>query len=188
MEFPSQTPHNKALFLDRDGVVIEYVPYLSHPEQVKLPDGAGEALKQWQAAGYLLIVITNQSGIGRGYFTQQAVDAVHERIVLEYQHFGVLLDDIFICPHHPQAGCSCRKPSPQMVIEAAKKYNIALSQSFFIGDAPSDLECAIKAQCHPILLLSGLGQSTVKETARYSVTIPVFDKLSDTVALIDHQR
>ena len=101
---------NKALFLDRDGVVIEYIPYLNRPEQVKVPVGAGEALRQWQTAGYHLIVITNQSGVGRGYYTLEEVEAVHQRVCEAYDEYGVTFDDIFLCPHHPEEGCDCRKP------------------------------------------------------------------------------
>ncbi len=174
----------KALFLDRDGVVINYVPYLSHPEQVTIPMGAGEALQQWQEAGYLLILITNQSGVSRGYFTLSDVDAIHERLRQAYHPFGVAFEDIFICPHHPQENCTCRKPSPQMILEAAKKYHIALERSFFIGDAPSDLDCAIQAGCQPVLLLTGRGKSTENAIANYPIQIPIFKELSDTVTLI----
>ncbi len=188
VDYPTNTSHthfNKALFLDRDGVLIDYVPYLSQPEQVKLPDSAGDALKQWQNAGYLLIIITNQAGVGRGYYSLQDVEKVHSYIHQQYNRFGVSFDDIFVCPHHPDDKCSCRKPSPEMLIKAAKKHHIALSQSFFVGDAPSDLEAAIRANCEPILVLTGRGQETFKNIAQSTKKIKVFKKLSDTVQLIN---
>jgi D-glycero-D-manno-heptose 1,7-bisphosphate phosphatase len=175
---------NKALFLDRDGVLIEYIPYLSHPDQVKIPVGAGTALKTWQDAGYLLIAITNQSGVGRGYFSMKDVTAVHEKMCAEYQLFDVNFQDILICPHQPSDNCKCRKPSPQLIIEVCQKYSIEISQSFLIGDAPSDLECAINAGCNPVLVLTGRGISTAKTLGGNQKIIPIFDDLSSTVKLI----
>ena len=96
------TQLQKALFLDRDGVVIKYVPYLSKVEQVEFPLGAGEALKLWQDAGYLLILITNQAGVGRGYYTLGDVEKVHNYMIEEYGKFGVTFTEICICPHQPQ--------------------------------------------------------------------------------------
>ncbi|WP_267383109.1 D-glycero-alpha-D-manno-heptose-1,7-bisphosphate 7-phosphatase [Cyanobacterium sp. uoEpiScrs1] len=187
VDYPTNTSHtrfNKALFLDRDGVIVDYVPYLSQPEQVKLPDGAGEALKQWQDAGYLLIIITNQSGVGRGYYSLQDVEKVHYYIRQQYSHFGVSFSDIFICPHHPDDKCFCRKPSPEMLINASKKHHIMLSQSFFIGDAFSDLEAAIRADCKPILILTGRGRETMAKLEKYPIEVKVFKELLETVKLI----
>ncbi|MCE2698334.1 MAG: HAD family hydrolase [Nostocales cyanobacterium LE14-WE4] len=175
---------NKALFLDRDGVIVNYIPYLSKPEQVEIPEGAGQALREWQDAGYLLIIVTNQSGVGRGYFSLDDVAAVHDQVFIEYQQFGVSFHDVLICPHHPDEGCKCRKPSPYLLLEAAKKYNVNLSQSYFIGDAPSDLDCAIQAGCHPVLLLTGRGTSTVEQIEKYPIKVTIFNELYATVELI----
>ena len=175
---------NKALFLDRDGVIINYIPYLSKPEQVEIPEGGGQALRQWQDAGYLLIIVTNQSGVGRGYFSIEDVAAVHAQVLREYQQFGVNFQDVLICPHHPDEGCKCRKPSPYLLLEAAKKYNLDLCQSYFIGDAPSDLDCAIKSGCRPVLLLSGRGTSTVEEIQKYQIEITIFYEIHETIQLI----
>jgi D-glycero-D-manno-heptose 1,7-bisphosphate phosphatase len=176
----TNTGESKALFLDRDGVLIEYVPYLSHPDQVKIPQGAGEVLQKWQDAGYLLIVITNQSGIGRKYFSLHDVEAVHSRMYEEYAKFGVRFKDLFLCPHHPSDGCVCRKPSPYMVQQAAKKYSINLSQSFFVGDAPSDIECALNAGCEPILLTSGACHSGDSESLNFAAAMKHVSSLSKT--------
>ncbi|MGK7933107.1 MAG: D-glycero-alpha-D-manno-heptose-1,7-bisphosphate 7-phosphatase [Microcystaceae cyanobacterium] len=178
------THHQKALFLDRDGVLIEYIPYLGRPEQVKLPLNAGIALKQWQDQGYKLIIITNQSGIGRGYFSLEDVKAIHQRVRDDYAKYGVFFTDIMICPHHPEEGCLCRKPSPYLLLKAAKHHKIDISQSFFIGDAPSDLECAIKAGCQPVLLLTGRGKTTVEKLSQYDCKIPVYEQLQDTIDLM----
>jgi D-glycero-D-manno-heptose 1,7-bisphosphate phosphatase len=174
----------KALFLDRDGVIIDYIPYLSKPEQVKLPLGAGLALQAWQAAGYELVIFTNQSGVNRGYFTLEDVNAIHEQIKQEYSQYGVKFTKILICPHQPADNCNCRKPSPKLILEYAQQQEIDLSQSWFIGDAPSDLECAIKAGCQPVLVLTGRGQETLQHLAKYSQDIPVYSTLQATRELI----
>ena len=176
----------KALFLDRDGVVINYIPYLSRPEQVEIPEAAGKTLKNWQNEDYLLIIITNQSGVGRGRFTLEDVESVHERVCEIYQPFGVEFDDIFLCPHHPDDNCQCRKPSGEMLVRAAQKHGISLADSFFLGDAPSDLEAAIAAGCQPLLVLTGRGQTTFQEIDQYPVKIPVFDQIADTVILLNN--
>lgn len=181
----TQTP-KKALFLDRDGVVINYIPYLSRPEQVEIPEGAGKALKYWQSQDYLLILITNQSGVGRGRFTLEDVELVHARVREIYQPFGVEFDDIFLCPHHPDDNCRCRKPSGEMLLRAAEKHGISLADSFFLGDAPSDLEAAIAAGCQPLLVLTGRGQTTVEKIDQYPINIPIFDHIIDTLTLLNN--
>ena len=181
---PIQPQTQKALFLDRDGVIIDYIPYLSKPEQVSIPTGAGIGLKKWQDAGYQLIIFTNQSGVARGYFTMGDVQAVHNRIFREYAEFGVQFQDVLICPHQPADNCQCRKPSCYLLLECAQKYHIDISKSFFIGDAPSDIECAIKAGCQPVLLLTGRGKSTLENLSQYPTYIPVFLTLIDTIKLI----
>jgi D-glycero-D-manno-heptose 1,7-bisphosphate phosphatase len=177
----------KALFLDRDGVIIDYVPYLSKPEQVKIPDDAGIALKKWQDAGYCLVIITNQSGVGRGYFTMKDVKAIHELIFQKYAQFGVQFAEVLICPHHPQDNCYCRKPSPSLLLDYATRKHIELTKSYFIGDAPSDLECAIASNCQPILILTGRGKETVKMLSQYKLNIPVFNSLQETTKIINAQ-
>ncbi len=177
---------NKALFLDRDGVLIDYIPYLSRPDQVSLPQGAGPALRQWQEAGYLLIVITNQAGVGRGYFELAEMEAVHHCLRECYRAFGVTFTDIYFCPHHPDNGCLCRKPSPQMLIEASRQYNIVLTESYFLGDAPSDLQAALNAGCRPLLVRTGRGEETMTQLSQFPVTIPVFKQIADTLTLLSH--
>lgn len=175
---------NKALFLDRDGVLINYIPYLNHPDQVKLPLDAGTILKKWQDSGYLLIVITNQSGIARGYFTASDVEAVHAKMRQEYEKLGVYFQDIFICPHQPSDNCKCRKPAPDMLLQASEKYSIELSQSYFIGDAISDVECAINAGCHPIFLLTNRTLADAKNLSHRQASIYMINELRETIKLI----
>ena len=169
-----------ALFLDRDGVLIDYIPYLSHPDQVKMPDGGGQALRKWQDRGFLLIIISNQSGISRGYFSSKDVELIHTKIELEYAKFGVNFTEFFVCPHQPSECCICRKPSPYMLLQAAKKYDIDLQKSFFIGDSDSDLECAVRAGCNPILLLTGRGAETLQKLSNSQKSIPIYSDLSES--------
>jgi D-glycero-D-manno-heptose 1,7-bisphosphate phosphatase len=177
---------NPALFLDRDGVLINYIPYLSHPDQVKLPHGGGEALRKWQDQGFLLIIISNQSGISRGYFSVEDVQLIHNKIQLEYAKFGVDFTEFFVCPHQPSEGCVCRKPSPFMILQAAKKYDIDLQKSFFIGDANSDLECATRAGCNPILLLTGRGEETLQKISNSQKSISIYPNLSESLQLLSN--
>jgi D-glycero-D-manno-heptose 1,7-bisphosphate phosphatase len=178
----------KALFLDRDGVLIDYIPYLSRPDQVTLPEGAAHALLQWQTAGYLLIVVTNQSGIGRGLFTVADMQAVHQCMEEKYAQQGVRFTEILVCPHHPTEGCTCRKPSPEMLLQAAKRYGIDLSRSVLIGDNLSDLECAQNAGCQPVLVLTGLGETTKQNLPSYYETILICNHLMDTTQLLTTSR
>ncbi|AUS99241.1 HAD family hydrolase [Nostoc sp. CENA543] len=179
------TKPNKALFLDRDGVLIDYIPYLSHPHQVNIPLNAGEIFRKWQDSGYLLIVITNQSGIARGYFTANDVEVVHAKIRQEYEKMGVYFKDIFICPHQPSDNCQCRKPSPYMLQQASEQYLIELSHSYFIGDAISDVECAINAGCNPIFLLTNRTLVDAKNLAQKHPSVYMIKELSETIQLIE---
>ncbi len=136
---------NKAVFLDRDGTVNVDCGYVYRVEDLALIEGAAEALRMFQERGYLLILITNQSGVGRGYFTMDDVAVFNEALSVELARHGVKIDDCFICPHGPQDGCECRKPLPFMVLKAIEKYDISPSESFMFGDKASDVECGESA-------------------------------------------
>jgi len=137
----------KAVFLDRDNTLIFDPGYIHEAEKVRLLEGVGEGLKLLKEAGYLLIVVSNQSGIGRGYYTEKEFWEVNERLQELLEPYGVQIDDFFFCPHRPEEGCSCRKPETGMVEEAAKKWGVELSESFVIGDKESDVEVAFRAGC-----------------------------------------
>ena len=132
---------NKAIFLDRDGTINVDFGYVYKPQELELLPGVAEALRIFQELGYLLIVITNQSGIGRGYFTLEDAEQFNQALAQELEKHGVILNDFYTCPHVPEEHCECRKPSPFMVTEAMKKYEIAPSQSYMFGDKKSDTEC-----------------------------------------------
>ena len=148
----------KAVFLDRDGVIIEQVAYLSKPEQVALVPGAVEALRLIHRRGDLAVVISNQSGVGRGYFTAADVDAVHDRIQELLAQSGEKVDEFRYCPHAPDEACSCRKPSPEMILKAAERFGIDVRASLMLGDRMSDLECGVNAGCaKSVLVRTGYG-------------------------------
>ena len=142
----------KAVYLDRDGTIIIDKVYLSDPAEVELIQGVGEALATLSELGYLLVLITNQSGIGRGLFSEQAVESQHERLQELLAHYNVQLDLVKFCPHKPEDHCACRKPSPKMLVDAAKILDIDLNDSFMIGDKSCDVLAGRRAGCKTILI------------------------------------
>jgi histidinol-phosphate phosphatase family protein len=141
-----------AVFLDRDGTVIDDKAYLSDADGVELLPGAGESLARLSQAGYSLVLVTNQSGVGRGYFGLEAVDSQHRRLESLLSPFGVSLAAIEVCPHAPEDHCECRKPKPTMLLRAARNLNLDLSRSFMIGDKLADVQAGKAAGCATILL------------------------------------
>jgi D-glycero-D-manno-heptose 1,7-bisphosphate phosphatase len=142
---------NKAIFLDRDGTLIVDVGYPDNPDDVKLIQDTVPVLKELQKQGYLLIVISNQSGIGRGMFSEADADAVHQRFLAVFKEQGITIDASYYCPHAPEDHCTCRKPSPEMLLRASDDYAIDLSRSFMIGDKLSDVAAGQNAGCKGIL-------------------------------------
>jgi len=143
---------NKIIFLDRDGTIIHDRGYLDHPDGVKLLPNAAIALKKLSDAGYLLVLITNQSGIGRGYFDLNTVKLQHQRLTNLLKQYHITLADIQICPHAPQDNCKCRKPSPLMLINSLKKLQADAKQSYMIGDKKSDILAGKNCQCKTIII------------------------------------
>ncbi|MFO8017451.1 MAG: D-glycero-beta-D-manno-heptose 1,7-bisphosphate 7-phosphatase [Promethearchaeia archaeon] len=150
---------NRAIFLDRDGVLNKEVNYLSDPDEFAFLEGSIEALKILKSKDYLLIVVTNQSGIARGYFTSDTLKKIHGKMKRILKANGIELDDIFYCPHHPEftGPCECRKPKPGMVLNAQEEYNLNLKESYLVGDTLSDIEAGNRAQCTTVLVLTGHG-------------------------------
>jgi histidinol-phosphate phosphatase family protein len=142
----------RAVCLDRDGTVIEDVGYPRDPGEVWLLPGAGEALAELRRQGFLLILVSNQSGIGRGLVTRDEAEQVHRQVVSALAKFGVRLDGAYYCPHAPEERCPCRKPSPQMLLRAAEEFAFDPSRSFMVGDKPSDVAAGKQAGCRTILL------------------------------------
>lgn len=152
----------QAVFLDKDGTLIEDVPYNVDPERIQLTQGAVEGLQVLSRSGYQLIVITNQSGVARGYFPESALVAVEERLRQMLAEVGVCLAGFYYCPHHPDGvvqefaiTCSCRKPEPGLLLRAANRHSIDLRESWFIGDILNDVEAGRRAGCRTILIDNG---------------------------------
>jgi D,D-heptose 1,7-bisphosphate phosphatase len=150
---------NKAIFLDRDGTLIEDPGYLNHPDQVVLLDGVAEALIELRGMGYKLIVVTNQSAVARGIITEKILGDIHDRLRQLLAEKGAYLDEIYYCPYHPDGvvpkyskESELRKPDPGMLLAAAEDMNIDLSQSWSIGDSSRDIEAGLRAGCKTILV------------------------------------
>jgi len=150
----------KAVFLDRDGTINFDPGYLGDPEQFRFLPGVVEALTRLHEAGYLIFVVSNQSGIARGFFRDADLDRVHDKMRNALRAEGVVLDGIYYCPHHPDERCSCRKPSPKMVLDASRSFGVDIEHSYFIGDRISDIETGKNAGCRTILVLTGAGRET----------------------------
>lgn len=151
----------RAVFLDKDGTLIEDVPYNVDPAQIRLTAGV-ESLRQLHHSGYLLIVISNQAGVARGYFPEAALAAVEQRSRELLASLEIPLADFYYCPHHPEGtiseyaiDCHCRKPKPGLLLKAAQDHDIDLIQSWFIGDILNDVEAGRRAHCQTILLNNG---------------------------------
>ncbi len=160
---------NKAIFLDRDGVINVDIHYAHKPEQITFIDGIFDFCRHARALGYVLIVVTNQAGIGRGYYNEEQFRDLMDWMMARFETENAPLDAYYFCPHHPVHGqgefkieCECRKPKPGMILRAARHYDIDLTQSMLIGDKQSDIDAAIAAGVGKHLLFTG--------------TFPVLDK------------
>lgn len=145
----------KAVFLDRDGTINVDVDYLHEPDRLEFIDGAVEALALLKRQGYRLIVISNQSGIGRGYFREQDVEQLHAYMNSILQGHDAAVDAFYYCPHVEQDGCTCRKPRTGLVRRAVAEWGIDLARSYMVGDREADVMTAVNAGCRYGLLLSG---------------------------------
>lgn len=174
-----------AVFLDRDGTVIDEVGHLGEPDRVVLLPGVPKALRRLSEAGYALVVVTNQAGVARGYFTEDDVGAVNERTASLLEEEGVALDGCYHCPHHPDftGACDCRKPLPGMLLRAADDLELDLSRSWMVGDHPSDAEAGAAAGARPIMVRTGHG---LLPGANHGPPpgVPVVDDLPAAVDLI----
>jgi D,D-heptose 1,7-bisphosphate phosphatase len=148
----------KAIFLDRDGVINKEHGFITKPDDFDLIDGVAEAIRQINISGYLAIVVTNQPVIARGDCTLEELDLIHQKMETELGKEGAYIDALYFCPHHPDKGfpgerpeykinCNCRKPKPGMLLQAAKDFNIDLKQSWMIGDSDRDMQAGIAAGC-----------------------------------------
>jgi D-glycero-D-manno-heptose 1,7-bisphosphate phosphatase len=153
-----------ALFIDRDGTLTEEVGYVNHPKRLRLLPRSAEAVRRLNAARVAAVVVTNQAGIARGYFSEAVLDAVTAELVAQLRDAGARLDGIYICRHHPSEGeppyrlrCDCRKPGPGLIRRAASELDLDLARSVVVGDRPSDLELASVVGARGVFVLTGYG-------------------------------
>ncbi|MFN3077243.1 MAG: D-glycero-beta-D-manno-heptose 1,7-bisphosphate 7-phosphatase [Alphaproteobacteria bacterium] len=164
------------VLLDRDGTINFDAHYLSSPDQLKLLPGAGAGLRRMSALGLGLVVVTNQSGIARGYFTLDQLDAIHERLHRMLAAEGVRLDGLYVCPHGPREDCSCRKPRPGLVERAVAELGFDPAQGFMIGDKVADVKLGQAVGAETVLVRTGYGA----EVERKGESNP--DHVVDTLA------
>ena len=152
----------RAIFLDKDGTLVRNVPYNVDRDRLELAADAGAALRALQALGYCLIVVSNQSGVARGYFQEQALTAVRRDLEAVLRDEGVTLDGFYYCPHHPDGAvasyaveCACRKPRPGLLLRAARDHDVDVAASWAIGDVLDDVEAGHRAGCRAVLIDNG---------------------------------
>ena len=163
---------NRAVFLDRDGTIVEDVDYMFSPDQIRFIGGACEAIKLLNDANYKVIIISNQSGVARGKLDEAALQAIDKSIKKLILSSGAYIDASYYCPHHPHEGsgsyrqeCECRKPSPGMIKRSAREHNIDLKNSYMVGDKETDIKAGKNAGCK-VILISNNG-STIAEESDY---------------------
>lgn len=145
----------RAVFLDRDGTIAQYVEYCRHPEAFQLLPGVGAAIRKLNRADFLVVVVTNQSAVGRGWLTVERLAQIHEKMRRELRRFGARVDGVYVCPHHPDDGCACRKPKAGLFEQAAQELRVSLADSYVVGDRPLDVCAGRAAGSATILVRSG---------------------------------
>jgi D-glycero-D-manno-heptose 1,7-bisphosphate phosphatase len=172
---------NRAVFLDRDGTIIEEREFLRDPEQVAIYPGVAAALRRLLEAGFKLFIVSNQSGVGRGYFTIAEVEAVNRHLLRELGREGVHFEKIYFAPESPDVPSHGRKPSPQFLFDARDEFTLDLAASYMIGDKLSDLECGWNAGVKESLLVrTGYGAETQRSLSSKAAII-----LDDLAAAVD---
>jgi len=180
---------SRAVFLDRDGTIIKEKEYLRDPEQVEVFSGAVAASKQLADAGFQLFMVTNQSGVGRGYFTMLDVEKVNARVFDEFSRHGVVFQKTYIAPEAPDQPSRGRKPSPQFLFDARDEFGMDLANSYLIGDKLIDLECGWNAGVRAsILVRTGYGAETEQKHASQLTRAIVVDDLSAAADWILSQK
>lgn len=154
---------SRLVILDRDGVInIESEAYIKSPEEWHPIPGSLEAIARLHQAGHTVVVATNQSGLARGLFTEEALCAIHDKMHQAILACGGVLQEIFYCPHHPEDACECRKPKPGLLHAIEKKYPAQFAEALFVGDSLRDIEAARAAGCQPVLVQTGNGRTTAR--------------------------
>lgn len=159
-----------AVFLDRDGVInYNREDYVKSWEEFEFLPGSLEALRLLAALRVPLLIVTNQSAVGRARLTLAGLETIHQRMLSAIRQAGGRIDAIYLCPHAPAAACRCRKPSPQMLLRAAQDWRIDLARSIFIGDSAGDLLTALAAGVQPLLVHTGFGAALARDPLQHSL-------------------
>jgi D-glycero-D-manno-heptose 1,7-bisphosphate phosphatase len=153
---------DKVVILDRDGTLVIDRGYMDDPAQLEFEPGAASALRWWHEHGYRMVVITNQSGIGRGYFSAERAEEMNARLHAMVEALGCRLERTYYCPHRPDAGCNCRKPAPGLLIQAASELGFDPRRTVVIGDKPSDIELGQGAGAKTILITADSSAPTMR--------------------------
>lgn len=176
----------KAVFLDRDGTINRESGYINHPSRLELLPWAAPAIRALNKAGHLVIVVTNQAGVARGYFTEDLLKEVFQKMENDLAAEGAHIDQIYYCPHHPSVGpeeyrkdCPCRKPNSGMLEKACRDFDIDLSASYLIGDRQSDIKFGQSHDLHSIMVLTGYGRGEFAYTKDTWSNIP--DHISENI-------
>ncbi len=175
-----------AVFLDRDGTINEEMGYINHLSRFRVFPQAAPAIRRLNEAGLKVVVISNQSGIARGYFPESLMEEVYRYLGEILAQGGARLDAFFLCTHHPNAGCSCRKPKPELILRAARDLDLDLPRSYLIGDRYTDVETAANAGVKGILVLTGYGRGELEFLQDKAPAQPVYvaQDLADAAAWI----
>lgn len=168
----------KAIFLDRDGTLNVDCGYAHRPEDWQWLPHALEALAMFRAAGWLLAVVSNQSGLGRGYFSREELKNLETFVNADLRRRGLAIDAWHYCPHRPDEHCSCRKPSPEMILSAAEELDICLERSWMLGDRLKDVEAGIAAGCHAGLVANPRYPEDIGEVRAAFPQAPIWPDLA----------
>ncbi len=171
------------VLLDRDGVInYDSDQFIKTPDEWQAIPGSLEAIARLNASGYKVVVITNQSGLARGMFSEATLQAIHNKFMTELAEHNGKIDRIYYCPHGPDQGCNCRKPKPGMLEQFASDYKANLNEVIFIGDTINDVHAAQNANAQPILVKTGKGIKTIKNNP--NLLIPIFENLYEATDFI----
>lgn len=170
-----------AIFLDRDGVINRDRQFVYRIEDFQFIEGVVDAVREMANRGFKVVVVTNQSGIGRGYYTQQDFDVLNEWMLATLRRQGVSVSGVYHCPHSPDAACECRKPKPGMILQAARELNLCLKDSWMVGDKPSDIAAAHSAGISNTVLVRSGKPVDPKNTAK---ALFVCDSVPDIIQLL----
>jgi D-glycero-D-manno-heptose 1,7-bisphosphate phosphatase len=180
----------RAVFLDRDGVINKYPGdknYVTCQKEFRFLPNAIKAIAKLHRAGFGLFVVSNQAGVGKGFYSQKTLDAMTEKMLKRIENEGGRIEKVFYCTHRPEESCNCRKPMTGSVMHAAKKYSINLKKSFFVGDTIRDVKTAHAAGCTSILIFSGKEKPSNRHTWEEKPDF-TFKNLSEAAAFILKQN